>query len=546
MRIKALLVLLIFHHVALGQAAARKADAGNQQPDISIRKQLIVGDLENQMKDSPLAAVRVFARYKLAAWLWRGGKDETGQAERLTVKALDELYENRAEIPTIYFGSLSSSMFALLEANAKGAAQQLKAKYRLDSEDELKNAYSSLDAKNGEKAAADTLQKSLADKTELSPMTLWLMQELQERRSPELLRIMDEIVSLEESGRSNFSAETFFFTVDYFRGAQVSNELRLRFYNVVCNKAKSTILNPDSDARAAYDLLNAVLPDISKNAPALLPEASTLQYACMSRVPPSAVEAAESYKKIDASSDRLSALISEAEASRDKGLRANLLTRASQLALQQGNFRLAVELIDKVKANTDVEKDGRFTLWHDQFLSDVSEHALKEGDTEAATYATERVINKLTLANVLRVTALHYYEKRDLVAAGVAFDKALKLVLNADNNVPKIYLLIRLIATAQKIDRSRISEIAGQTAKAINALPCLAVGDKPETENYRNYVSSVMAINERLTPVFAQLVEKDRSEAVAFAASIKKKEVTLMLNYTFLVDSLRPELAKGN
>lgn len=545
MKIKALLILCIFQHVALGQTA-RQANADGRQPDISIRKQLIVADLENQIKESPLAAVRVFARYKLAAWLWRGGKDETGQAERLTVAALDELYESRAEIPALYFNSLSSSIFVLLETNAKASAQKLKARYNFDSEGELKNAYSLMSAKGGEKAAADTLQKSLAAKTELSPMTLWLMQDLQERKSPELPRILQEIVSLEESGGSNFSAETLFFVVDYFRGAQVSDGLRLRFYQDVCNKAKSAILNPDSDAKSAYDLLNAVLPDISQNAPALLPEASALQFACMNRVPPSAVEATEAYKKIEASPDRLGALVSEAEASRDKGQRVNLLTQAAQLALRQDKFRLAVELLDRVRADVDLEKDSRFSLWHDQFLSDISEKALKAGDVEAAGYASERVINKLTLANVLRLTAIYQHEKLDAVVAAATLDKAVKLAVNADDTVPKIHLLVRLLSTASKVDQSRVSEIAGQTAKAINALPSPAAGDKPGTENYRRYVNSIMAVNERLTPVFEQLVGKDRSEALAFAAGIKKKEVTLMLNYTFLIDSLRPELAKGN
>src|SRR3954471_12898971 len=119
MNIKALLILCLFNYVALGQTPARKANTDGPQPDISVKKQLIVADLENQIKNSPLAAVRGYARYKLAAWLWRGGKDETGQAERLTVEALDDLYENRAEIPALYFNSLSSNIFVLLETNAK-------------------------------------------------------------------------------------------------------------------------------------------------------------------------------------------------------------------------------------------------------------------------------------------------------------------------------------------------------------------------------------------------------------------------------------------
>lgn len=533
------LILSLSYCVAWGQTPAKKANIDRQQ--IPIKKQIIVDDLENQIKDTPLAVVRVLARYKIASWLWQSGKDETGRAEQLTIKALDELYEKKAEIPGLYFRSLSANIFALLETNAKELAKKLRAKYNLSSEDELNNAYSLLSVKDGEKVAADKIQKSLANQTELSSLTILLMEDLQSRKSPELLRILTEIVNLEETGRSNFSAETLFYVVDFFRNALVSNALRIRFYNIVCNKAKTAIQTADSDAKSVYDLLSAIMQDIAKNAPDLLPEASTLQSIFMSRVPPSMVESRESYRRIDESRDQLSALISEAETSNDKGFKANLLAQAAQLALKKGKFRLSVELIDKMKANIDEEKDKRFALWYDQFLSDASDQALKEDDVDSAKYAAERVINKLTLANVLRNTAVYYYEKRDLVSADDALDRALKLTVNADNDLPKIYLFIRLISTAQKVDPNRVLEVTEKTAQAINGIPHLDVDDKPETDNYKKYVNSIMAINERLMPVFDQLVRRNKNEAIDFAARINMKEIKLILNYTFLINSLRPE-----
>jgi hypothetical protein len=523
-----LLILSIIHSIAWGQGPAMKNNTAQQQ--ITIKKQIVVDDLENQIKDTPLAAVRVLARYKLAAWLWRNGKDETGRAEQLIAKALDELYEKKGEIPDGHFRSLSSNIFALLETNKKELAKTLRAKYSLDSEDELNNADSLLNMKDGEKAAADKIQKSLANKTELSSMTIWLLQELQSRKSPELQKILAEIISLQESGQSNFSAESLFFVVDFFRNTTVSNDLRIKFYNLVSNKAKAAIQFPDSDATSIYDLLNAVMQDISKNAPNLLPEARTLQYIFRSRVPPSVAKSIESYNKIEENPDRLNALISEAEARSSKGLKADLLTQAAQLALKNGKFRLSIELVDQVKANTDEEKDERFSLWYDQFLSDVSEKALKEDDIDSSKYAADRVINKLTLANVLRNRAIYFYKKRDLISAAGLLDNALKLADNANNDLPKIYLLIRLVFTIQKIDPNRISEVIEKTAKAINTLPRLAMDDRPESDNYRKYVDSIMAINERLMPAFAELVKGNKSEAINFASRIDTKEIKLMLN----------------
>jgi len=160
---------------------------------------------------------------------------------------------------------------------------------------------------------------------------------------------------------------------------------------------------------------------------------------------------------------------------------------------------------------------------------------------ESAKYAADKVINKIVLANILRQTAIHYYEKRDSVSAVAALNQSLKLTTNADNDAWKIYLLINLIATAQKIDPGRVQEVIEKTAQAINAIPHPEVDDQPETDNYKKYVSSVMAINERLTPVLSQLVRVNKNAALDLAARVETKEIKLMLNYAFLTDSLRVE-----
>ncbi len=551
MRTRLLLILGLFYSgVAWAQAPAISPSNSDEKTinrqQIALNKQLIVDDLESQIKDTPLAAVRVLARYRIAAWLWQDGKDETERAEQLTIKALDELYEKKAEIPSAYFGSLRSDIFALLERNAKRSAKELQTKYNLSSEDELNAANSFLSMKDGEKAAADKIQKSLANKTELSSMTVWLMEELRSRKSPELVRLLAEIISLEESGQSNFSAESLFFAVDFFRDVTVPNDLRMRFYNIVCNKARTALPFPDSDAKSVYDLLTAVMADIAKNAPGLLPEARVLQYTFMSRVSSSEVESLESNRRINENADRLEALVSEAEGSRDKGLRVNLLAQAAQLALNKSKFRLAVELVEKAKSDVVEKRDNRFSLWRDQFLADVSERALKEDDVDSAMYAAERIINRLTVANISRITAVYYFGKGDMVSATNSLDKALKLITDSDNDLPKISLLIRLISTVQKVDPSRLAEVTGKTAKAINLVPRLAVDDKPDSDNYRKYVSSILTIDERLLPVFGQLMKRNKDEAMSFAARIDMKEIRLMLNYSFLVDSLQLKAKPGS
>lgn len=506
---------------------------------VTLKKQIIADQLENESKDMPLAAVRVFMKYKTAAWLWRNGKDETGRAEQITVEALDELYQRKTEIPSLYFSSLSSDIFVLLEKNAKEKAKKMGIKYNLSFEDELDNANSLLKKPGGEKLAADKIKKSLVNQTELSSTTTLLMEELRSRKSPELLGILAEILNLEEGGKSGFSAEPLFFTVDFFRDETVSNELRMRFYRVIFNKARNTFQFPDSDVLPAYDLLSAVMQDISANAPNLLSEASALQSALATRVSYSIREEREIYERIDGSADRLDAMISEAEATENKSLKENLLTQAARLALKRGKFRLAVDLAEKIK----VDKDGNkiFIRWYDQFLGEVSQSALKKDDIDSAKYAAKKIIDKLSLAEILRQTALYYFEKQDLISATDALNEALKLTANADNDTRRIYTFIHLISTTQKIDKDLISDVTEKTAKAINALPTLSIDDKPETENYKNYVASIMSINLNLLPVFSELIKKNKVEATDFASRINRKEIKAIVNYVLLIDSFNAE-----
>jgi len=91
---KSLLIILISFCCidCIGQQVQKNKTETQQ---LAIRKQVVINDLENQVKDLSVISVRVFMRFKMASWLWRDGKDETEEAERLTVKAIDELYEKK-------------------------------------------------------------------------------------------------------------------------------------------------------------------------------------------------------------------------------------------------------------------------------------------------------------------------------------------------------------------------------------------------------------------------------------------------------------------
>ncbi len=165
MKFSLLLTIIIFcGFVCFAQKHDEKATVAVQQK--ILKKQILVDELDNQAKDVPFAAVRVYVRTKLAAWLWRNGTDETGRAEQIAVRAVDEIYEKKDEDSD--FEESKSELFALLEQNAKETAKKLRAKYDIDSSEDLSNAAPLLDKKCGDKILAGKIRKYLADGKDLS------------------------------------------------------------------------------------------------------------------------------------------------------------------------------------------------------------------------------------------------------------------------------------------------------------------------------------------------------------------------------------------
>lgn len=525
--------------VCFGQKSPKKNTDEIQQA--IIKKQIAVNSLESQIKDVPFAAVRIQVRSRIAAWLWKNGKDDSGQAEDLAVKAFEEIYERKNEIPQIYFLSLTRETLALLEANSPATAKKLIKKYNISDEENLDSAYSILDAKDGEKKASEILKNSIADKKELNSMAAEIIYELASRKSPELITALSEIIGLEESGRSSFSAASLLWVVDAFRSSLVSNELRIRFYNLVIRKAREATASSETDSTPAYNLLYAISQDISKNAPNLIPEAAALEANLKVRVNSSTNEDNALNEKIENSPDRLSALISEAEATENKGRKKELYTNASLLALKKKKFRIAVELLEKsqIGENLDDEKNIHSLRWHDQFLGDVSEQSLKANDADSSKYASDKIIDKLIRADVLRKTANYFFEKQSPASATDMLDEALKITDKTENNSRKIGTLLRLIPAFQKMNRTQLSDVREKTAKAINSLPTLNVEDKPETENYKKYVGSIMAIDINLLSTMNYLIKENRNEAANLADGINRREVKIIADYTLLTDSVK-------
>lgn len=535
------LILIMFCSlICPAQKADEKAVVAAQQK--ILKKQILVDELDNQTKNVPFAAVRVSVRTKLAGWLWKNGKDDTGRAEPLAVKAVEELYEKKDEIPDPIF--LSQNLLPLLELNAKETAKKLKAKYNIDSGEDFLGAFSLLSKEGGDKIVAGKIKKYIIEKQDLRAITL-LMEKLQNKKSPEFLSILFEIVALEETGSSNFTIDSLLWIVSNFIDSTVPNDLKIRFYKIVLDKARNALHSSEADdIREADSLLYAVLPDMAANAPELAAEATGIKAALSAKTSQTIRNSQERNQRMEESADKLGAIIAEAEKTAGKIDKYSLYNRAGLLATREEKFQLAVDLYEKAIENLsekDFPKPEFRNLYHDQQLKGIVQAALKKDDVDSARYATKKIIGELSKAEALRQTAIYFYDKKDVASALNDYDEALKLAVKADNDKLKFYALFRLIPAAQKIDPSRLSDVTSITAKSIDKLATLNPEDKPETENFKNYVSTIMAINYNLYPVITALAKENKIEAADFANRINRKEVRIVADVALAIDTIEKE-----
>lgn len=526
-------VLISCSFVTFGQE-----NPADNKDEVRIRKQTVVTDLETQIRDVPFAAVRVCARYRIASWLWKNAKDDTGRAEDVARAALEDHYKNKGEIPQKWF--CNAQLFVLLDAHAKDVAKQLREKYKA-SEDESAAIIDSLGQKGGEKQAVDAAVRMLSRQNEKSPDLVYLLMTLEQRGSPELTRLLGAILAADDAGRTRFPTHMIEILTGFFIKPDVPGEMRKHFIRLVLARSRNVAALSVLDQGAYYRTIQRLWPDISTKYPEMVAEAGTVHALLSAQASRSTREANERYERLQNSSDKLAATVAEAERAEDARGKYSLYRSAARLALEKKKFVYAVDLMEKA-SEIDITASGISTEFsknlHHEFYRDVAIKALEVNEPDGANHAVKKMNVPLAKAEALRNISKYYIDKNDLESGRSAHDEAIKLISGVDSSPDGIATAIRMMPTANKIGPIYMSELSQIIAKKINAIPSLNVEDKPDTKNYRDYVTNAMTINLDLRPALIELVKVNRNAAADLASRIEKKEIRIIADYVLLTDSI--------
>ncbi len=538
MRMFSSIILLLAVVTSFGQGTEGSKTADQQNAAIS--RLVVAYSLENQTRELSVAAVRVLARFRIAAWLWKSGTNDSSSAEQIATRAVEDLYDNRNQIPDVYFNALRPELFALLDVYSKPAASKLRAKYTISEESELDLLDSLLARQDGDRVAVEAAIRLLRSRTQSDSEITSLVYRLQQAQSSELWRLLDAVLDNEESGGGSLNSGQLIFHSTAFVGSGVPMGIQKRFLRAVLARAlsRSTLLGGQTSLM--FNLLNTLLPSFESVAPEMVTDAHAAHAQLRSVASQESRETQEIAERISSSSDKLGATISEAEKASRAGPKYELYLRAAGIALDQGKFNFSAELAEKA-ADIDLKSDLLPELVRkqtkDQFLTKVLARALDAKAVDSANFVVKRISDVPSRTDALVKLAAYHTELNDLDAGRYALDAAIKNA-SASEWSPRITAsLLNMLQIAQKIDPSSVYELNRLIASSINKIPPPNPEDKLESDAYKRYVTALMIINWNMLSALSKLMKKNPTAAADLAGRIEKKEVKLLADYVVTINS---------
>jgi hypothetical protein len=509
--------------------------------DLVLKKQVFVDDVESGSNAVQYPAVRVNIRYKLAEWLWKNGRDDTGRAEPLAVKAVEELYGKRSDIPSENLSALSKNLFALLDKNAPNAGARLKKKYNVGAGSDIYAAYEKIDKPGGDTEAARAIIRSLAAGDEFDEMVPALLGKMAAMRSPRIPAVLGALLEAMEADRISYDLKSLGWIFPFFINEAVPAPLKNRYFVLVLGKARAQMQQQTSATGYDYRLLENVIFALGKTSPDLVAEAEAVRLVLINRGTGVTSARLEADRRIAEADDKVGALMDEAERAIDEGQKLDFYIRAVNLAISESKFKIAIDVIDRLRSTG--QRDF-IEPWTDLQLGFIARKAFEKDELDPAVKATENIRDGVKGAEAWKVAALYFDGKKDGLNARDALDKAIGLLSDESTENPfRTFTLVRAIPDVRKIDRSRLTEVIVLAAKAINDLPTPGIDDKPGTVNYQRYIACVFQINRDLDSAMPKLLKGNRLEAEDLTGRLQKKEVRVFADMLIGIDKL--ETAKG-
>jgi hypothetical protein len=228
--------------------------------------------------------------------------------------------------------------------------------------------------------------------------------------------LLSDIVNVAERGQQ-VSFERLFWVSDIYLQSKIPVALKRRFLAMIITRTRPANFVAVPASQTAYDLLVKVLPFVRELSPELYDEAVAQSLSMRASFSERELATEERNKRIRESLNPVEALIAEAEASKSKVERNELLTGAARLAMEKKKFAKCLDIVSKLDLELGATSADFWRNWADQFLKDFVKATLMSKDTELAEKGAGRIGSPLARVEGLVMIMRYWRKANDQTAA---------------------------------------------------------------------------------------------------------------------------------
>lgn len=520
--LQTLLPVLLISAFASAQESSRPT--GKEKAEYQDRQRILrLANLKFRIANLEDAPMRCFLNIAILRFVANSNaKEYLGLAESAAVACLQDIDKNVEQFGEMKGRDERNSILVALDKSFPDIAKKLEAKYGAKEVASAKD-FDEVETTKDLKGFASRISARILNGDVTDVPILYARLRL---KNPTLaITILSPLISyFERNQQLNKISDTFGTMGMYFLAPEVPKNLKVRFYRIAISLAEQQLFSPESSSSYATItmILESCLSDIDQILPTEEGRARSMFLALASRRSERLIAYQEINRRILASDDRLGQTIAEAEAATDKLFKMSLWFSASQIAVEQKKFSIAVDC--RLKWETSLENA------HDYFLlNDVVPGALAAKDFPNADYAIKHLKSGTYRAEAELKVATKFVELGDLTAATERLDACLSLLNRLDATSDGVRIMSSAVSTALKIQKFKAFDIARDTLRTANRLKMDGADKNVGTPERTKFVNGPLLWNAyNLSALFRSLSKADFSLAAPLEYEVESKSWRLV------------------
>lgn len=404
-----------------------------------------------------------------------------------------------------YQPALSETIEALEKAKLKGK--------------DLHSIQSLMALPGGDVRAAQRITQLLEAGKEIPVLVLYL-KDLIASNSQEAMPLLSKIVDVAAQGRLSF--ETLLSISDLYIQSQTPLAVKQHFVRMVVARTQPFNLEKEPPSQSAYYLLTNLLPAIKQVVPDLYSQAVNQRLVIYASLTQEQLADEQRSKRLSESSSLIEDLMSEADQTKSKLKRNQLLAQAAQLAMQNKRFALCLEAVEKLDLDAPGISADFWIDWNDQFLRDLVKVVLAEKKPELAEQGMGRISSPYAKVQALAMIIQYWMKAEDNSNARRLLTQARKAAGNATDYVDRAKAFFLLSTLFSQADSSEKMELLESAIKALNSVSLPERGD--DLRRYQTYVWRLNGVEYQVAAQFKDLTKNGSEEALILVERIDKPE----------------------